>query len=63
VRDAFTIKAYDGALYSAASGGVPPITWLWNDPAAQRSANALNLRQGMFLPYTDNLFRIGFSRF
>jgi gliding motility-associated-like protein len=39
----------DGALYSAASGGVPPITWLWNDPAAQRSANALNLRQGRYL--------------
>lgn len=39
----------DGALYAAASGGVPPLTWLWNDPAAQRTADALGLRQGRYL--------------
>jgi|GEM_PF-7062117 len=39
----------DGALYSAASGGVAPITWLWNDPAAQRTPDALGLRQGRYL--------------
>jgi gliding motility-associated-like protein len=39
----------DGALYSSATGGVPPITWLWNDPAAQRTPDALGLRQGRYL--------------
>ena len=39
----------DGALYSAASGGVAPITWLWNDPAAQRTPDAFGLRQGRYL--------------
>ncbi|MBL4658038.1 MAG: SprB repeat-containing protein, partial [Flavobacteriales bacterium] len=44
-----------GTANSDGSGGIPPYTYLWNDPAAQTDSNATSLKAGTFKAYvTDN---------
>ncbi len=46
IQDAFCFNGSDGTATVAASGGVAPFTYQWNDPAGQSDSIATNLEAG-----------------
>ncbi len=48
VQDAFCFNGSDGAATVFASGGVPPFTYQWNDPANQMDSTATGLTAGIY---------------